>query len=362
MNSIQIQLNLTSPLYVAYPDNVDKSANISRTSKLRFMHNGRLHDLPIYPANGFRGGLRRRAAARVADALCAKEGPIAGDLYLGLTCGASSASPDQTPNTVEEIIRARRNVYMGLFGGGARLLSSMYRVSDMIPVIQTSVESGAVPAYLAELVVPKFQKDDEPAKHAGAWEIMSNRTSIRVDDLFRVMRPDEVKSYVKNPVETVAAHQEGVVANREGRKTAGETKSDVSNMMGIETVAPGVPFYFCVDLDKDLTQAQLGMLLQSLDDLFNENAFGGWTRCGFGKVRVNQIKVFYDDQEMNWSDFYTEGKFELPSDAKRFVDLAAQEVGELTTAEMASFFEDFSAGKKAEAKAKAKAKAVPAEA
>lgn len=363
MNSIQIQLNLTSPLYIAYPDNVDKTANVSRTTKLRLMNNGRLYDLPIYPANGFRGGLRRAAAARVVEALSAKEGPVPGDLYLGLTCGASSASPDQTPKTVEEIIRGRGNVYMGLFGGGARLLSSMYRVSDMLPVLQATIETGAVPDYLAELVMPKFQKEGEPAKHAGPWEVMSERTSIRVDDLYRVMRPEEIKAYVKNPLETVAAHQDGVLANKEGRKTDGDTKTDVSNMMGIETVAPGVPFYFCIDLDKDVTPGQVGMLLLSLRDLFQENAFGGWTRCGFGKVRVNQIKIAYDDQDLAWSDFYGTSHFELPDAANAYTSQAQEEIGSLTTAEMASFFEDFSAGKKAEAKAKAKAKkTAPAEA
>lgn len=356
MNSIQIQLNLTTPLYVAYPDNVDKTANVSRTTKLRLMNSGRLYDLPIYPANGFRGSLRRAAAARIVEALSAKEGPVPGDLYLGLTCGASSASPDQTPKTVEEIIRARENVYMGLFGGGARLLSSMYRVSDMQPILQATIETGAVPDYLTELVLPKFQKAGEPVRHAGPWEVLSERTSIRVDDLYRVMRPEEIKGHVKNPIETVAAHQDGVLANKEGRKAEGDTKTDVSNMMGIETVAPGVPFYFCIDLDKDVTPGQLGMLLLSLQSLFQENAFGGWTRCGFGKVRVNQIKLAYDDQETVWSDFYATDQFEMPSGLDSYIIQAIEEIGNLTTAEMASFFEDFSAGKKADAKAKAKAK------
>lgn len=357
MNNIQIQLNLASPLYVAYPDNVDKIANVSRTTKLRLMNKGCLYDLPIYPANGFRGGLRRAAAARIVEFLSNKEGPVPGHLYLGLTCGASSASPDQTPKTVEEIIRARENVYMGLFGGGARLLSSMYRVSDMLPVLQVTIETGVVPEFLTELVLPKFQKEGEPARHASSRDVLSERTSIRVDDLYRVIRPEEIKAYVKNPLETVAAHQDGVLANREGRKSEGDTKTDVSNMMGIEMIAPGVPFFFCIDLDKDISQGQIGMLLLALQDIFQENAFGGWTRCGFGKVRVNQIRITYDDQELVWSDFYGANRFELPDASVGFTRQALAEIGTLTTAEMASFFEDFSAGKKAEAKAKAKAKA-----
>ena len=357
MKAINIVLTLASPLYVAYPENQDKSANVSRTTKTPLMTNGRMQYLPCYPANGFRGGLRRKAMSRLLSHFKSNEGAISGDLYLGLTCGANSGSPDQSPLSIEEILRARSNVYMGLFGGGARMHSSMYRVSDMLPILQATVSAGAVPEYCLDKVQAKPQKDSAiGTEYVQAWEITSSRTSIRLDDLFRVTNPHEILNGIANPIETVSNHQAAVLANREGRKD-GDGKSDVANMMGIETVAAGVPFHFRVDLDNAADEAKLGMVLLGLSDIFQENAFGGWTRCGFGKVRVENIRVNFDDIEYKWDQFYGErGVFELPADASPFVDAANEAIAGLKIADMAGFFEDFSADAKAKKKADLKTK------
>jgi CRISPR type IV-associated protein Csf2 len=357
MKTIDVVLSLTSPLYVAFPDNQDKE-NISRTTKTPFMVDGRVQYVPIYPANGFRGGLRRKAAYRLGNHFKANEGPIPGDLYLGLSCGASSGSPDQTALSVEEILRARENVYMGLFGGGARLHQSMYRVSDLLPIIDTTIRAGAVPEFCREKIQAKASRESAVGpEYAGPWELLGSRTSIRVDDLYRVMNPAEIANTVADPIQSVARYQAAVLANKKGRKDDDEAKSDVANMMGIETIAAGVPFHFRIDLDVAADDAKLGLLLLCLSDLFSENAFGGWVRCGFGKVRVESMHVQFDDALMKWDQFYDDnGSFELPTEATPFVQAANAAIGNLKIADMAEFFEDFSAGAKAKQKADAKAK------
>lgn len=61
MTSIDVTLTLASPLYVAYPGNYDDTKKISYTTKLPVMIDGQLQYIPYYPANGFRGALRRKA-------------------------------------------------------------------------------------------------------------------------------------------------------------------------------------------------------------------------------------------------------------------------------------------------------------
>lgn len=359
MKKIDVILTTTSPLHVAYPDNQDKTANIGRTTKTPVMLNGRMQFVPIYPANGFRGGLRRKARSRIVAHLKENEGAIPGDLYLGLGCGASSGSPDQTALSIEEILRARDNVYMGLFGGGARLHSSMYSVSDMNPIIETTLASGTVPRYCQGMVEAKPAKEGAVApEFLKSWELLGSRTSIRVDDLFRVENPAEILNVLANPLEAVGKHQAAVMANREGRKTDGESKVDVANMMGIETIASGVPFHFRIDLDPYADEAKMGLILSCLSDLFRENAFGGWTRCGFGRVRVESIHVEFEDQNFNWDQLYPADseQFTLPAEAHSFTEAADQAIASLKIADMVGFFEDFSAGKKAEKKAKDQAK------
>lgn len=358
MKTIDVVLTLTSPLYIAYPDNLDKTENVSRTARTGFMVDGRIQMVPYYPANGFRGGLRRKAMKRIAAHLKATEGAISGDLYLGLSCGASSGSPDQTALSIEEILRARDNVYMGLFGGGARLHQSMYRVSDMLPIIQTTAEVGAIPPRYREIVKAKPAKEgDEKVKFTGGWELLGSRTSLRVDDLFRVINPAEILEYVNQPKETTATYQAAVLANREKRKGGDEGKADVGNMMGIETIAAGTPFHFRIDVHENASDDKIGLLLLGLEDIFRENAFGGWTRCGFGKVRVEEIALNIDGMTTVLNDLHAEeGVFQLPADAKAWTEAAEASIAALRIADLAPFFEDFSADAKVKKKADAKAK------
>ena len=364
MKTIDIVLSLTSPLHVAYPDNVDtiKDTNkkISRTTKVKVYADGDIHQVPIYPANGFRGGLRRTAMRRLVKQFSANEGAVPGDLILGLSCGASSGSPDQTALSIEEILRARANVYMGLLGGGARLHSSAYRVSDMTPIIELTTRLGMVPGYCKQLVQARSFNNEQ---YTNTRDLVSLRTSIRVDDLFRVTDPEFLLSNVADPSATVTSHQQAVMANWEGRKTGDEGKSDVSNVMTIETVAPGTPFHFSIDLDHGVTEAQIGLLLLGLSDIFQENSFGGWVRCGFGKVRVEQIRMNLDDEEFIWDQLQSDnGRFALPPEATPYVEAANEAIGSLRIADMTPFFEDFSADAKAKKKQEAKAKKTEASA
>lgn len=361
MTTIDIALTLTAPLHVAYPNNYDEDKKVSYTSKFPLMTTaGQIQYVPYYPANGFRGGLRRKAMAHVLKQLN-KEGPVAGSLYLGLSCGAASASPDaKTPRSVEELLRVRQNVYMGLFGGGARMFQSAYRVSDMIPVIDSTVSAGLVPK-----TALAHGEDAAPVSDAKPWQITSMRNSIRIDDLFRVTDVGQILATVKDPNVSVAQHQVKSIDNTAARNEAKANntekvvKSTLANMMEFETIAPGVPFHVRFDLQHDAGDDKLGLLLLCLQDLFVENGFGGWVRCGFGKVNVNKITIDNEeDAPLIWENFYENSdRFTLPEQARHFTDAAVQALERLTMDEMIGFFTDFSAEEKEQKKTKSRAKA-----
>lgn len=353
-NSINVVLTLASPLYLAYPGNY--SEGLSRTITKPVTVGGRKHDVPYYPANGFRGAFRRAIADRICDNLKATESAVPGDLYTGLHCGASSGSPDGSASTIEEIVRVRKHVYMGLFGGGARTHESMYSVSDMNPILDVTVSAGCVPeCYREEYVVPQLK--DGAVNFLLPYQIIGQRHFLRVDDLYRVNNVDQIVRTVDNPVETVTAHQIAVGISLEGRK-GGATKEDVSNLQSFQTVAEGTPMHFGIDMKADITAGQVGALLLALQDVFIENYFGGAGRQGMGRVNVCEIAADVGGEMFVWNGpaLYSRGEFTLPAEAGRFVDVAKAEIGAIRIADIAPFFEDFSAGKKAEAKAKKTAK------
>lgn len=357
-NTIDVVVTLISPLYEAYPGNYDKAKGLSYTMKKPVFVSGKSTLVPYYAANGFRGGLRRMIASRIVNHLAATEGPVSGDLYNGLRCGASSASPDQTALSIEEILRARKHVYMGLFGGGARIHDSMYQISDMNPILHITCIAGMVPEWCREGWVMEVSKTGVKS-YAEPWEIVGERHFVRKDDLYSVADAAEIVRAVANAAEVVSAHQESVGMNKGDRKEFGAIKEDVANLQAFESIVEGTPMHFRVTLDKDVSDAQVGAMLLALSDLFNENQFGGWIRAGMGKVRVRQMKLMLgargDMDGYVWDSLNDGERFVLPAEASVFVEAAAAEIEAITTEGIAGFFKDFSADKKSAAKAKKKA-------
>jgi CRISPR type IV-associated protein Csf2 len=367
MTTIDVTLKLTSPLHLAYPGNAEKDRegrNVSRTFKKTVLVGGTPVGVPCVPGNGLRGALRRKAAARLMSHLCEGDQSIPADLYLGLTCGASSGSPDSTPLSVEELLRARQNIYMGVFGGGARLLQSTYRVSDINPVLKDTLEAGVVPTFCADYVQPKARREPgADAQFVRPWELLDLFNPIRKDDVVKVARVAELRAAVG--ASAVAEYQATVARLNAERKAESTGKETVANLMQIEALCAGTPMHFRIDLrfaPPELTEKYIGMLLLCLSDLFNENALGGWCRAGMGQYRVDTLRVSAEGNRQEWTDLYTDDVFRLPETLTGCIIAAEEALQSVTTAEMIGYFTDFSAAKKATAKAKARSERSVAEA
>lgn len=341
MSSINVILKTISPLHVAFPEGKNE------TTKLKIVVHGdaknesiRYDDIPIYPANGFRGSLRRAAANRILKHLNEHMGPVRIPVYLGLQCGASSGQPKSYDKAVESGLKmrmaklARTHVYMGLFGGGDGLHRSAYSVSDMVPILQSTVSLNMVPNLY-------------PATQGNGRDLLAHRTSIRVDDINMDRKPvDELVNVIEGGQNAIITHQLDVSSNATDRRDSGNTnvkKTDVQNMMGIEVIAPGTPMHFSVNIAPAATDAQIGLLLISLADIFNQNQFGGWIRCGFGKVRVEKIQFNSSEgDEMIWENHElldNESRFAWPSDVDHLIEAANEEISAINMDDLINFFD-----------------------
>ena len=342
-NTIEVVVSLTAPLHLAYPGNY--SDGLSRTITQTLYVEGKKHSLPYYPANGFRGGLRRQIADMICDSVAETEGPIPGELYNGLHCGASSGSPDQTAKSIEEIIRARSHVYMGLFGGGARTHESMYAVSDMLPILDATLRAGMVPeAFRAEFCPPAYKDKDGVERQVEPFSLIGERHFVRVDDLYRVMDPEGIANTVASPIETVNQHQMAVGINKAERQAEGDvkaTKEDVANIQSIQTIAAGTPMYFRVDLKSDATEAQAGAILLGILGLLEENNFGCMGRWGFGRVKLEGIYTQFGGVSREEMGVVTDVAI-LPEGVKALIEQAQAEIRAIRKDDIADFFKDFS--------------------
>jgi CRISPR type IV-associated protein Csf2 len=272
-------------------------------------------------------------------------------LYLGLTCGAGSGNPEND-KSVEEVVRANQNIYMGVFGGGTRMLRGGYRVQDLEPITQTTIDAGMVPAHLGDPMeggfIPMEYKDGVTSPIREGYKLQHTYNILRVDDIMRATRVDELTSMITGGLEAVAEYQASVMSERSEGKAAKASAKEanteiekvarnrVENMQNFRAVAPGVPFYFRMDMNDTLTLEQTGALILCLRDLIDEGEFGGYVRCGLGKVAVKEMKLVIDGHV--FALFENDDDLTLSAKAAELTALAEKAIDNLTVEEMGLFF------------------------
>ena len=299
-NKIEGIFRLLSPLHCASVGDTGSEKNVMLTQKQSLITRTGKRTFPIFPSNDMRGRLRRKAAALVLDHIVIA-GKVKVDLYAGLMAGAITASPE-SDLTVEEALRARDNVYMGLFGGGTRLLRSRFSTNDLVPVLADTIEARIVPAHFCEDWLPTGFIGDGVVGPLTGFGITDKRTSFRIDDVARVTNINEMEQYIENVLVSVAKKQEETLSGRKVRKDsktaakAGDIKTadiagkkDIANMFAVESIMRGTPMYCLIDLQNDALDAHVGLLLLALQALVREQALGGWIRIGFGRYSAELV-------------------------------------------------------------------------
>lgn len=315
-NKIEGIFRLLSPMHCAAVGDTGGEKNVTLTQKQSLITRTGKRTFPIFPGNDLRGRLRRKAAALVLDHIVVT-GKVKVDLYAGLMAGAITASPE-SDLTVEEALRARDNVYMGLFGGGTRLLRSRFCTNDLVPVLADTIEARIVPAHFGEDWLPMGFIGDGVVGNLSGFGVTDKRTSFRLDDVSRVISINEMEQYIENVLVSVGQKQGETLSGRKERKDskaaakAGEIKGaevvgkkDLSNMFTVESIMRGTPMYCLIDLQNDASDAHVGLLLLALQALVREQALGGWIRTGFGRYSADltltrngqRYQVFVDGQD-----------------------------------------------------------------
>ena len=311
-NAIHVIIRTTSNMNVAYPEGSDdKNHTLTCKKKVRGSN------IPYFPSNGLRGRMRRFIAKRILDTLTETQGAIPTDIYLGLQSGSSHTQPDKANSSVEEVVRACEHPYMGVFGGGSRMLESRYAISDINPILEETLDAGVVQApngLLQDIVDSQVIGSGDGVSMLKAYQILEKRSFIKIDDIVRGKNLVDVSEKVEGGVEAITAHLESVSDNQSARKEQKKSGGDVakkltlSNMLGVESICAGVDMHFRIDVSPDLTEAQVGVILLALEDLANQNYLGGWGRTGFGRFSVKALVA--DLPSFDIEETVTEGMYE----------------------------------------------------
>jgi len=305
-------VRLITPLHVASFDRSSFStpgsagaANHTPTATMPVWLHGddRPFHLPMYSGNSIRGRTRRVAGRMIASRIK----PLSIQQYHFLTCGSVSASPASGGTAdLAMLAAARRDLYLGVWGGGPYLAPSAFRARPMLPICGSTLTTGMVPDEFAQFAVPAKSN----------WDLLTRFTCLKKDDLLMgadtgvrelfvdydavaleyaagvysasVARKASKEAEANDRTARKAAKAAGIVV-APSEKIAAAKKTTLANIFSLDAIPAGVPMYFRIEAASHLSAAQLTLLSRCVLAMFND-PLGGWGRAGFG-VAAPELRI-----------------------------------------------------------------------
>lgn len=312
-------LTLETPLHIGSFDKSPNDDPAVRVATVASILNGNLQNVPVIPSSTFRGGFRRAAA----NVLINKLGKVTLDQFQLLTTGTgpNARLADMKSEHVELRVKAKNDLYMGLFGGGPSLFTSGYKVRHAYPNESNVVAAGIVPdifeANRASVVLYDNSKIDafltglcKPINARKIDEIVSGRmVSLDAIDGGRealtayvssVSSAQEERSEMKKEIAELEAKAKTATGEDKKRlnqqiteKKEANTKTTIANLIKFMALPAGISMYFRLDLDPHLSDAQTYFMLECIANTLN-NPLGGKSSAGLGIVRPSLNLVTVD--------------------------------------------------------------------
>lgn len=258
--------------------------------------------LPVIAANNIAGRLRRHAAEKVINVLMAKGQKITTQTYSALTCGAVTGNPDGRNVQFSEYKETRMHPYIGLFGGGPRMMRRYVRVFNAVPYTDKSefMFSRVRHPNLNQAHKSRFKTDDDMIQR---WAFR------RIDDLESLANMPLATASIDSFASTIADRQKQIMEER-AKLDDDETKNRYHTraFSALEFVMPGVTFPLSFELN--VNEAQLGLFLLTLDSFAATERLGGHSRNGFGQFSLDDVVIESLDDKESFTGVFNESKLQ----------------------------------------------------
>lgn len=243
--------------------------------------------VPVIPANGLGGRLRRCAAELIVDQLQASGQTLSVRAFNTLSTGAPDASLKRADADIEQVMAGKANPYFGVFGGSSYALTSDLVVHEGYPLSAMTANLLRTPALLdavpevsdldMTLVIPLVRKDDvKDVKDPARLEAAIGTEAV-TDYIDEIMQGREEK------------HARKKDEDDQGKKT------ELTSVSAIHAVTPGLHFALRFDLVVR-SEAHLGLFLLALQrfcDPVTGGQMGGKGAKGFGRFKVAASQLSY---------------------------------------------------------------------
>lgn len=255
--------------------------------------------VPVFSGNNDAGRLRRTIADVFLEALQALGEKVDINTYSAIKCGAATGSPDGLPIVYDEYRKASSHPFLGLLGGGPRLIKRKAIIHNAVALCNESKELlsrsripydriyGAWEQVLAPYMLPLPAR-----KLIGIWSFR------RSDDLRDLVGITMAEKSIENFQQVFMERQAAIIDEWKNKKDkdAGKSKTAVFTFQAMEFVVPGVSFPFVAVLNEP-TDAQVGLWLRGFERFCQNESIGGWTRNGFGNFTFEEGRIAVMDDD-----------------------------------------------------------------
>lgn len=299
---IQVTLTNLTPLFSAAPGastiSLDGTINpagggfpFTRTRSMKMVAqtmDGEMKTayVPIIPSNTMRNLLRRSMLKNVLEPALKGSVQLSVGAYASIYSGSASGNPDGKPSSFDETVQIRNHPFLGLFGGGPRMLEGRLKVDSLYPV-HTNASAIIGDGFESNLI---------------SGNILENIWTRRVDPFTRLTDNDDVEligggagavnEWINAWFINAAEKKEKPKAKTTPKKEEQDEDKIPRGLNAFnahEVVIPGVRWVWRISVDRP-SDAQIGMILTALAQLSNLRIAGGNSK-DYGRFAINSIKV-----------------------------------------------------------------------
>ncbi len=287
---------------------------------------------PYIKANNLVGRLRRFAQDVVNEQCVAMNVTMSDKTYRGLSCGASSGTPTGGDVSLSERRMAGKHVYMGVFGGGDGMHPSGMNFGDMNLCHQFLVGANAISG----------EVDEDLTTDIAPYMLTAPTSLVRRDRLWeasdinieRVIKDGEKAAQAwAELIGGVPVEPDEEADEKDSKDAKKARREQLRNLVAYEVALAGLGYQGTVVLKEDITDAQVGLILEALMRLAKQNALGGKSSKGYGRfnlvVKVNDNILFSS----------VDGKIAMVSkEAESYISEMEAELEDLDIKELEGYF------------------------
>lgn len=238
-------------------------------------------EVPVIPASTLASKVRHAAANLVFESFIKRGLTITPAAYNTMASGMATTELNADAATPETMRVARRDPFLGLFGGTSFALSSGCVVSEGWPLLEIT----------RDLLM------SEPIADVGGFRRLDEMTDavaiIRRNDVMSLQGENLEGVVGLNALAEYARAESDARVDSKAKKSAGETgkKTDLRTFNAVEVVRPGLGFAIRVEITA-YTPAHLGLMLMALQKFIRDGQVGGKAARGMGRFVVVASRLY----------------------------------------------------------------------